>query len=47
MTMMVNGVSDARTLNNTVRHQYRVLTEEEKAQVTKIQGYGSRLLELP
>lgn len=32
----VNSTSDERTCNNTMRHQYRVLTDAEKAQMKKI-----------
>ena len=31
----VNSTSDARTVNNTMRHQYRVLSDEEKATITR------------
>ena len=40
----VNSESDARTANNTVRHQYRVLGEAEKAQMLKIKDDGAALI---
>lgn len=39
MTDAVNSTSDERTANNTMRHQYRVLTEDEKAS-QKIKDIG-------
>ena len=39
----VDSASDARTVNNpanTMRHQYRVLTETEKRQMTEIKDIG-------
>lgn len=32
----VSSVSDERTVNNVVRHEYRVLTDVEKAQVQTV-----------
>jgi len=46
MTQTVDSASDARTVNNAVRHQYRVLTDAEKAQMTAIKDKGLELLEL-
>jgi hypothetical protein len=40
----VSGTSDERTTNNTVRHQYRVLSDEEKATVQRIKDAGEDLL---
>jgi hypothetical protein len=37
---MIDAASDARTVNNAVRHQYRVLTDEEKAQMTALKDLG-------
>jgi hypothetical protein len=42
----VNSTSDARVLNNTVRHQYRVLSDSEKALMLSIKDAGQGFLEL-
>lgn len=42
----VNSASDARTINNTVRHSYRVLSDEEKAQMVKIKDAGQALIDI-
>lgn len=36
----VDSASDSRTVNNTMRHQYRVLNEVEKANMTAIKDAG-------
>lgn len=36
----INSNSDARTVNNTMRHAYRVLTDEEKANMQAIKHAG-------
>lgn len=41
MTDFVASESDERTVNNTMRHQYRVLTDGEKASMTRIKDWGS------
>lgn len=46
MTDTVNSASDARTINNTVRHAYRVLTEDEKASMLAIKDAGQALIDL-
>ena len=46
MADKVGSESDARTVNNTVRHQYRVLSDDEKAQMVAIKDAGIALLEL-
>lgn len=33
---MIDSASDDRTANNAVRHQYRVLTDAEKAQMVAL-----------
>ncbi len=43
---MVESTSEARTVNNTMRHQYRVLDELEKAQMQAIKDKGLELHEL-
>ena len=41
---MVDSASDARTANNTVRHQYRVLSDVEKAQMTELKDLGAAFI---
>ncbi|WP_292960554.1 DUF7681 family protein [Novosphingobium sp. UBA1939] len=36
----VDSTSDQRTVNNTMRHAYRVLTDEEKAAMASIKDQG-------
>jgi len=36
----VNSASDDHTVNNTMRHQYRVLSDADKANMTKIKDLG-------
>ena len=36
----VSSTSDERTVNNTMRHAYRVLSDEEKAQMQQIKDMG-------
>jgi len=42
----VQSTSDQRTVNNTMRHQYRVLTDVEKANMQAIKDEGMRFHEL-
>jgi hypothetical protein len=42
----VDSESDERTANNAVRHQYRVLTDDEKAQMVAIKDAGAHMLDL-
>jgi hypothetical protein len=42
----VDSTSDARTVNNTMRHKYRVLSDAEKAQMQAIKDKGQELLDL-
>ena len=37
----VSSTGDDRTVNNTMRHQYRVLTDAEKARVAKLKDLGA------
>ena len=37
---MVDSTSDDRTVNNVMRHEYRVLTEGEKQQMKYIKDLG-------
>lgn len=43
MTETVDSTSDQRTVNNVMRHQYRVLTDAEKAQMQAIKDKGLEL----
>jgi hypothetical protein len=36
----VDSASDARTVNNTMRHAYRVLNDAEKANMTAVKDAG-------
>jgi len=40
----VDSTSDARTANNAVRHQYRVLSETEKAQMQEVKDMGAAFI---
>ena len=40
---IVDSTSDARTVNNVMRHAYRVLTDDEKATMQKIKDDGLAL----
>lgn len=42
----IRSESDARTSNNSVRHNYRVLSDEEKAAMVAIKDAGAVLLDL-
>ena len=42
----VNSTSDARTVNNVMRHEYRVLSEAEKAAMQAIKDKGLELWNL-
>jgi hypothetical protein len=42
----VSSTSDERTVNNTMRHQYRVLTDAEKANMQAIKDKGMEFHEL-
>ena len=43
---MVDSTSDARTTNNVMRHQYRVLREDEKASMQALKDKGLELWSL-
>ena len=43
---MVDSTSDGRTVNNVMRHQYRVLSEAEKLQMQSIKDYGKSFYEM-
>jgi hypothetical protein len=40
----VDSASDDRTANNAVRHQYRVLTDEEKQQMVDLKDLGAAFI---
>lgn len=40
MAEHVDSTSDERTVNNAMRHAYRVLSDEEKATMAKIKDMG-------
>lgn len=42
----VDSASDDRTVNNTMRHSYRVLNDEEKALMAGIKDAGEAMLNL-
>ena len=44
--MAVNAAGDDRVINNSLRHQYRVLSEAEKALMVHIKDQGQILLDL-
>ena len=44
MAEHVDSASDSRTANNAVRHQYRVLTDEEKAQMVALKDIGAAFI---
>lgn len=46
MNQSVDSTSDARTVNNTMRHQYRVLTDAEKAQMQRLKDVGLEVITL-
>lgn len=43
---MIDSTSDERTVNNVVRHEYRVLTDDEKAAMKRIKDIGREFLDL-
>lgn len=46
MAETVDSTSDQRTVNNVMRHKYRVLTEDEKAKMQALKDKGLELHEL-
>ena len=38
------STSDDRTVNNTVRHNYRILTDDEKASMLRIKDLGAAFI---
>lgn len=45
MPDQIDSSSDDRVTNNTVRHQYRVLGDDEKAAMTAIKDAGTNFLD--
>lgn len=41
----VDSTSDDRTANNAVRHQYRVLSDDEKSAMLAVKDAGAALIE--
>lgn len=46
MTKQVDSASDDRTANNAVRHQYRVLSDAEKALMVRVKDVGAAFIAL-
>jgi hypothetical protein len=46
VSLFVNSEDDERTANNAVRHQYRVLSEEEKLAMVAIKDEGAHFLNM-
>jgi len=46
MPEFVDSTSDKRTVNNVMRHAYRVLSDAEKAQMQAVKDRGAELWEL-
>lgn len=40
----IDSTSDERTTNNSVRHQYRTLSDAEKAQMQNIKDIGAKFI---
>jgi hypothetical protein len=43
---MIDSTSDERVVNNVVRHEYRVLSTEEKLMMRSLKDEGLRFIEL-
>jgi hypothetical protein len=46
MTDQIKSESDDRTVNNAVRHEYRVLTDAEKALMVEVKDAGAAFIAL-
>lgn len=44
MSNQVSSESDARTANNTVRHTYRILSDDEKKQMVELKDLGAAFI---
>lgn len=45
MVETVDSASDARTVNNVMRHEYRVLSDDEKGQMKHFKDLGLEFVE--
>jgi hypothetical protein len=43
--LYVDSASDQRTVNNVMRHQYRVLTDSEKERMMRVKDMGRLFIE--
>lgn len=43
---MVDSTSDERVVNNVMRHEYRILSDEEKSQMKMLKDMGLEFVEL-
>lgn len=43
---MVDSTSDQRTINNVMRHEYRVLNDEEKSRMKQVKDLGLQFHDL-
>ena len=41
---MIDSNSDDRTANNAVRHQYRILSDDEKSQMVALKDLGAAFI---
>lgn len=46
MPELIEGTNDDRTVNNAVRHNYRVLSDEEKQQMAALKDKGAEFIKL-
>ena len=44
MSTKVDSTSDDRTTNNVMRHEYRVLSAEEKEQMRRLKDIGAEMV---
>lgn len=44
MSTKVDSTSDERTANNVMRHEYRVLSDEEKEQMRRLKDIGAEMV---
>ena len=44
MSTKVDSTSDDRTANNVMRHEYRVLSAEEKEQMRRLKDIGAEMV---
>ena len=46
MSETVNSTSDARTINNVMRHEYRVLSDQEKQLMRRLKDAGLAFVQI-